>query len=93
MPQANSRTSAAWSLVSRFHHGWRWSARSSAAVFRPRLDWLIGLRTGLGLDEMSPLGAAASVRVPTFVYQVHDDLMTRPSDVQPLFDAISSDVP
>jgi pimeloyl-ACP methyl ester carboxylesterase len=57
------------------------------------LDRLIRLRTGFGLDEMSPLDAAGSVRVPTLVYQVHDDVMTRPSDVRSLFDAIPSDVP
>lgn len=59
------------------------------------LDRLIRLRTGFGLDEMSPVvsGAARSVRVPTLVYQVHDDLMTRPADVQSVFDAIPSDVP
>jgi hypothetical protein len=54
------------------------------------LDRLIRLRTGFGLDEMSPLDAAGSVRVPTLV---HDDVMTRPSDVRSLFDAIPSDVP
>ncbi|SEO83331.1 hypothetical protein [Amycolatopsis saalfeldensis] len=42
---------------------------------------------------MSPVGAAGRVRVPTFVYQVHDDVMTRPSDVQAVFDAIPGDVP
>ncbi|MFJ5919098.1 alpha/beta hydrolase family protein [Streptomyces ardesiacus] len=59
------------------------------------LDRLIRLRTGFGLDEMSPVetGAAGSVRVPTLVYQAHDDIMTRPSDVQAIFDAIPSDVP
>ncbi len=59
------------------------------------LDRLIRLRTGFGLDDMSPVavGAAQSVRVPTLVYQVHDDLMTRPADVRSVFDAIPSDVP
>jgi pimeloyl-ACP methyl ester carboxylesterase len=57
------------------------------------LDRLIRRRTGFSLDEMSPVGPAGSVRVPTFVYQVRDDLMTRPSDVQAVFDAIPADVP
>ncbi|MFG7940516.1 hypothetical protein [Streptomyces cacaoi] len=54
------------------------------------LDRLIRLRTGFGLDEMSPVetGAAGGVRVPMLVYQVHDDLMTRPVDVQAMFDNI-----
>lgn len=57
------------------------------------LDHLIRLRTGFTLDAMSPVRAARSVRTPTFVYQVHDDLMTRQSDVQSTFDAIPGDVP
>ncbi|GAA4499521.1 hypothetical protein GCM10023191_046570 [Actinoallomurus oryzae] len=57
------------------------------------LDRRIRLRTGFGLDSMSPARAARSVRTPTLVYQVHDDLMTRPADVQAVFDAIRDDVP
>jgi len=52
------------------------------------IDRRIRLRTGFGLDAMSPVNAARSVRTPTLVYQVHDDLMTRPADVQAIFDAI-----
>jgi hypothetical protein len=37
---------------------------------------------------MSPVNAARSVRMPALIYQVRDDLMTRPSDVQAIFDAI-----
>jgi uncharacterized protein len=59
------------------------------------LDRLIELRTGFGLDAMSPVhtGAAAAVRVPTLAYQVHDDLMTRPADVRSMVEAIPPDVP
>jgi hypothetical protein len=39
-------------------------------------------------DQMSPVEWAKSVMVPTFLYQVHDDLLTRPSDVQAMFDNI-----
>jgi pimeloyl-ACP methyl ester carboxylesterase len=56
------------------------------------LDQRIRLRTSFTLDQMSPAAAAGSVRVPTLVYQVHDDVMTRPSDVQAIFDAIPDDV-
>ncbi|MCP2170168.1 alpha/beta hydrolase family protein [Goodfellowiella coeruleoviolacea] len=48
----------------------------------------IRLRTSFHLDAMSPVAAARSVRTPTLVYQVHDDPMTRPTDVQAVFDAI-----
>lgn len=57
------------------------------------IDRRIRLRTGFSLDAMSPVTAARSVRTPAFVYQVHDDLMTRPADVQAMFDAIRDDVP
>ena len=52
------------------------------------IDRRIGLRTSFSLDDMSPVSAARSVRTPTLVYQVRDDLMTRPADVQAIFDAI-----
>lgn len=40
------------------------------------------------LDEMSPSSWARSVHLPAFIYQVHDDLMTTPADVQATFDAM-----
>lgn len=46
------------------------------------------LITSRTLDEMSPIVAARSVTVPTFVYQVHDDVLTRPDDVQTIFDSL-----
>lgn len=52
------------------------------------LDRRIRLRTSFTLNEMSPVAAAASIRVPTIVYQVRDDTMTRASDVQAMYDAI-----
>lgn len=52
------------------------------------IDRRIRLRTSFSLDQMSPVSAARSVRVPALLYQVHDDLMTTPADVQAVFDAI-----
>ncbi len=52
------------------------------------LDQRIRLRTSFTLEEMSPVRAAGSVTVPTLIYQVRDDAMTRPSDVQAVFDTI-----
>ena len=43
---------------------------------------------GFGLDEMSPVGPAKGVIVPTFLCQVRGDVLTRPSDVQSIFDNI-----
>ena len=37
---------------------------------------------------MSPVTVAKGAVVPTFLYQVRDDMMTRPTDVQTMFDDI-----
>jgi pimeloyl-ACP methyl ester carboxylesterase len=52
------------------------------------LDQAVKMVTSLPLEEMSPLNASKEVSVPTFLYQVHDDLLTRPTDVQAMFDDI-----
>ena len=53
-------------------------------------DFALGLKkiTGLNIEEMGPLAYAKDVHVPTFITQVRDDVMTRPSDVQTIFDRI-----
>lgn len=48
-------------------------------------------RTGFHLAEQSPLEYAKSIRVPTLVAQVHHDSMTRPEDVQSIYDAIPAE--
>jgi len=53
-----------------------------------RLDRACYERTGLHLEEQSPLTYASAITVPTLVAQVHDDLMTRPEDVRAVHDAI-----
>ncbi len=50
----------------------------------------IFLKTSRKLDDLSPVESAKSVAVPTLMYQVHDDLMTQPSDVQSIFDNVSA---
>ena len=49
------------------------------------------LRVGFRFDELSPIPWAAKTVLPTFVYQVHDDRMTYPGDVQAVFDAIPTE--
>ena len=51
-------------------------------------DLLLRLRTGIGLDRRVPQEWAKSVRLPTFLYQVHDDILTEPEDVQAMYDNI-----
>ncbi|MEW1721067.1 alpha/beta hydrolase [Streptomyces sp. NPDC093109] len=53
-----------------------------------RLDELIIMRTSIGFARKSPIDWAKSVNVPTFLYQVRDDVLTHPSDVQTMFDNI-----
>lgn len=54
------------------------------------LDREIRLAISFGLDEMSPAGPAKRVKVPTFLCQVRDDVLTRSSDVQSIFDNIAT---
>lgn len=55
------------------------------------IEQRIFIITGFKLDQMTPLEAVKSNHVPTFPYQVHDDLLTTPSDVQAIFDGIATD--
>lgn len=55
------------------------------------LDRRIELTTGLGFGQQDPLPWAAAVEVPTFVYQVRDDTLVTPDDVQSLFDALPTE--
>jgi uncharacterized protein len=52
------------------------------------LEQLIILRTGIGFARRAPQEWARNVRIPTFLYQVHDDVLTEPADVQTIFDNI-----
>jgi hypothetical protein len=51
-------------------------------------DTLIRLNTSVGLANRVPQEWAKNVRVPTFLYQVHRDSVTDPSDVQAMYDNI-----
>jgi uncharacterized protein len=51
----------------------------------------IQLITSFPVDELSPVEYAKSVRVPTFVSSVRDDVLTYPSDVQAVFDNIPAE--
>jgi hypothetical protein len=54
-------------------------------------DAAIHKRTGFHLDELSPIEYAKAVTVPTLVVQVHDDVLTKPSDVQTIYNHISAE--
>lgn len=52
------------------------------------LDRRVVLRTSLGFADRDNREWAKNVSVPTLLYQVHDDVLTDPSDVQTMFDNI-----
>ncbi|MDE4605487.1 hypothetical protein [Sinorhizobium meliloti] len=48
----------------------------------------VRLQTSFTLDQFSPVPWAKSLMIPAFLYQVRDDLYTRPDDIQAMFDNI-----
>jgi hypothetical protein len=52
------------------------------------LERLLVLRTSIGFGPRNPRLWAKSVSVPTFLYQVRDDILTHTGDVQAMFDNI-----
>lgn len=65
--------------------------RLAALGLSDRIDDLerrIVLRTSIGFDRRNVRDWAGNVSVPTFLYQVRDDVLTHPSDVQAMFDNI-----
>jgi pimeloyl-ACP methyl ester carboxylesterase len=52
------------------------------------LDRHVLMRTSVGFAQRNVREWAKSVRVPTFLYQVREDILTHPSDVQTMFDNI-----
>ena len=52
------------------------------------LEQRLVLRTSIGFGPRAPQEWAKHVCVPTFLFQVHDDVLTDPSDVQTMFDNI-----
>jgi pimeloyl-ACP methyl ester carboxylesterase len=52
------------------------------------LEQRVILQTSIGFARRAPQEWARNVRVPTFLYQVHDDVLTEPADVQAMYDNI-----
>jgi pimeloyl-ACP methyl ester carboxylesterase len=47
-------------------------------------------RSGLHLNDVWPMEYSKAVTIPTLVAQVHDDFLTKPSNVQEIYDNISA---
>lgn len=58
------------------------------AEYMKVLDEKIRIKTSFTIDRFSPVPWAKNVRIPTFLYQVRDDVYTWPSDVQSMYDNI-----
>ena len=52
------------------------------------LEQRVTVRTSIAFTRRAPREWARNVRVPTFLYQVRDDVLTEPADVQAMFDNI-----
>jgi pimeloyl-ACP methyl ester carboxylesterase len=64
------------------------AAAGIPARYIDELEQRIRVHTGFWLDDMSPVEPARHVNVPTLLYQVHDDVLTRTDDVQAVYDNI-----
>ncbi|KAF5722635.1 gibberellin biosynthesis-related [Fusarium mundagurra] len=49
---------------------------------------LVKIESSFDIDELSPIPIMESVRVPTFIYSVRNDILTKESDVQSMYDRI-----
>jgi uncharacterized protein len=56
--------------------------------YMEELNHRVRLQTSFTIDQFSPVPWAKNITVPTFLYQVRDDLYTRPDDVQSMYDNI-----
>ena len=65
-----------------------WAGVPADRIDMKDMEQRIVLRTGIGFAPRDPREWAKHVHVPTFLYQVHDDVLTQPSDVQTMFDNI-----
>ncbi|MCP2343190.1 alpha/beta hydrolase family protein [Actinomadura rupiterrae] len=52
------------------------------------LDRQFKIVTSFTIDQLSPLESAGNCHIPTFITQVRDDVLTTPSDVQSIYDAL-----
>jgi pimeloyl-ACP methyl ester carboxylesterase len=56
-----------------------------------QLDQEIRLVTSFRLGDLSPADAAKDFRVPSFIYQVREDVMSEAADVRTIFDNIGTE--
>jgi pimeloyl-ACP methyl ester carboxylesterase len=52
------------------------------------VDEMIKMETSFNIDELSPLPIMKSIHIPTFIYSVRNDVLTKENDVQSMYDLI-----
>jgi len=55
------------------------------------LEQAIQIATGFKIDELTARNAAQSVKLPTLMYGVHDDLLVRPKDIESIYANIGAE--
>jgi pimeloyl-ACP methyl ester carboxylesterase len=55
-----------------------------------RLNDMIFWRTNHRMEQLTPIPWVRSVQIPTLIYQVRNDITTRPEDVQAIFDSLAA---
>ena len=55
-----------------------------------QFDEAVHKLTGFHVDQLSPIPHAHGVTMPTLLVQVHDDFLTKPSDMETIFEKISA---
>lgn len=66
-------------------------ARPGCEDHRDELEQRVRLATGIGFSDCDPQTWARQCCIPTYVYQVRDDVLTVPADVQTIFDNLPID--
>ncbi|KAK4110323.1 alpha/beta-hydrolase [Canariomyces notabilis] len=52
------------------------------------VNWMVKMESSFDIDELSPIPIMKSIRIPTFIYAVRNDILTKESDVQTMYDLI-----
>ncbi|GKT67144.1 hypothetical protein ColTof4_13535 [Colletotrichum tofieldiae] len=53
-----------------------------------KVNRMIKMESKFDIDQLSPIPIIKSIRVPTFLYSMRHDILTKESDVQTIYDLI-----
>lgn len=52
------------------------------------VDRMVKIESSFTIDQLSPISIMKSIRIPTFIYSVRNDILTKENDVQTMYDSI-----